>query len=87
MAFKTILPGAWELTEDVEYNLFSLVVPIAWQQVAKAMAQERAKLRKKAYSSIPVRSLDPIIGVSFPNIIQTRRNGWQYPGQPWLLAT
>ncbi len=87
MAFKTILPGAWELTEDVEYNLFSLVVPIAWQQVAKAMAQERAKLRKKAYSSIPVRSLDPIIGASFPNIIQTRRNGWQYPGQPWILAT
>jgi hypothetical protein len=29
MIFNTILPGAWELTQDLEYNLFSLIVPTA----------------------------------------------------------
>ncbi|MFB8798027.1 MAG: DUF3962 domain-containing protein [Microcoleus sp.] len=87
MTFNTILPGAWELTEDLEYNLFSLIVPTAWQQVAKSLAQKRVRLRGKGYPSVPVYSLDRIIAASFPNIIQTVRYGWQHPGVTWLFAT
>lgn len=87
MTFNTILPGAWELTQDLEYNLFSLIVPTAWQQVAKSLAQKRATLLGKRYPSVPVYSLDRIIAASFPQIIQTVRYGWQHPGATWLFAT
>ena len=90
MAYNIILPGAWELTEltqDVQYELFSLQVPTAWQQVAKSFALKRFKLLGKGYPSVPVYSLDPLIVASFPQIIQTVRYGWQRPGTPWLLAT
>jgi len=87
MTFNTLLPGAWELTQDLEYNLFSLIVPTAWQQVAKSLAQKRVKLLGKGYPSVPVYSLDRIIGASFPQIIQTVRYGWQHPGASWLFAT
>lgn len=87
MIFNTILPGAWELTQDLKYNLFSLIVPTAWQQVAKSLAQKRATLLGKRYSSVPVYSLDRIIAASCPNIIQTVRYGWQHPGVTWLFAT
>lgn len=87
MIFNTILPGAWELTQDVECNLCSLIVPTAWQQVAKSLAQKRVKLLGKGYPSVPVYSLDRIITASFPNIIQTVRYGWQNPGATWLFAT
>ena len=85
--FNTLLPGAWELTQDLEYNLFSLIVPTAWQQVAKSLAQKRVKLLGKGYPSVPVYSLDRIIAASFPQIIQTVRYGWQHPGATWLFAT
>ncbi|MEG4992927.1 DUF3962 domain-containing protein [Microcoleus sp. B4-D1] len=84
---KTILPGAWEMTEDVQYNLFSLIVPTAWQQVAKSLAQKRVKLLGKGYPSVPVYSLDPIVAASFPKIIQTARYGWKHPSVPWVFAT
>lgn len=87
MSFKTLLPGAWELTKNEQYELFSLFVPTAWQQVAKSLAQKRVQLKGTGYPSAPVRSLDPIVAASFPNIIKTERNGWQRPGIPWLLAT
>jgi hypothetical protein len=87
MTFNTILPGAWELIQDVQYKLFSLQVPTAWQQVAKSLAQKRVKLLGKGYPSVPVYSLDRIIAASFPKIIQTARNGWQRPGVPWVFAT
>ncbi len=87
MSFRTIIPGAWELTKDEQYELFSLLVPISWQQVAKSLAQKRVKLLGKSYPSVPVYSLDPIIAASFPNIIKTERYGWQRPNVPWLLAT
>ncbi|MDH6065365.1 pPIWI_RE module domain-containing protein [Umezakia ovalisporum] len=87
MAFKIILPGAWELTKDEQYELFSLHVPTVWQQVAKTLAQKRVKLLGRGYPSVPVYSLEPIMAASFPRIIQTVRNGWQRPGVPWILAT
>jgi hypothetical protein len=87
MSFKYILPGAWELTADIPYELFSLLVPTAWQQVAKSLAQKRVKLLGRGYPSVPVYSLDSIIGGSFKRIIKTERNGWQRTGVPWLLAT
>lgn len=87
VTFKTILPGAWELIKDQQYELFSLHVPTAWQQVAKSLAQKRFNLLGRGYPSVPVYSLDPIIAASFPRIIQTVRNGWQRPGVPWILAT
>ncbi|MFP4411165.1 pPIWI_RE module domain-containing protein [Coleofasciculus sp.] len=87
MIFNTILPGAWELTQDIQRDFFKLYVPSAWQQVAKSLAQQRVKLQGKGYPSAPVYSLDPIIAASFPQIIQTMRNGWQRPGVPWLIAT
>jgi hypothetical protein len=87
MTFNTILPGAWELTQDIQRDFFKLYVPNSWQQVAKSLAQQRARLQGKRYSSVPVYSLDPIIAASFPQIIQTMRNGWQRPGIPWIFAT
>jgi pPIWI_RE module N-terminal domain/RNaseH domain of pPIWI_RE/MID domain of pPIWI_RE len=87
MSFTTISPGAWELTTDQQYELFTLLVPISWQQVAKFLAKKRFQLTGKGYYSVPVYSLDPIIAASFPNIIKTERNGWQSPHAPWLLAT
>lgn len=87
MTFNTILPGAWELTQDVQYDFFSLRVPTAWQQVAKSLASKRVKLLGKGYPSVPVYSLDPIIAASFPRIIKTVRNGWQRPGVSWVFAT
>ena len=87
MTFKTILPGAWELTQDVPYPLFSLQVPTAWQQVAKSLASRRVKVTGKGYPSVPVFSLDPIVAASFPRIIKTERNGWQRPSVPWVFAT
>src|SRR5919199_242110 len=87
MTFNTILPGAWELAQDLEYHLFSLIVPTAWQQVARALAQKRATRLGKGYPSVPVYSLDRIIAASFPQIIQTVRYGWQHSGATWLFAT
>ncbi|MGC1196165.1 MAG: DUF3962 domain-containing protein [Geitlerinemataceae cyanobacterium] len=84
---KIILPGAWELTDNAHYELFSLSVPTQWQQAAKALAQQRYQRLGKGYPSVPVRSLDRIIAASFPNIIQTARNGWKYPSVPWIFAT
>jgi hypothetical protein len=86
MTFKTILPGAWEITGDVSRDLYILRVPGAWQQVAKALAGQRAKLTGKSYSSVPVYSLNPILSACFPQIIQTVRNGWNYAGHPWLVS-
>ncbi len=87
MTSKIILPGAWELTQDVSCDLFSLQVPTKWQQVAKTFAQTRVRLQGKGYPSVPVYSLDRIITASFPSIIQTARHGWQRPGFPWIFAT
>lgn len=90
MTSKIILPGAWELNQDVldePYKLFSLQVPTKWQQVAKTFAQKRVRLQGKGYPSVPVYSLDRIITASFPNIIQTARGGWQHSGRPWIFAT
>lgn len=87
MAYNTIFPGAWELTEDVQYQLFSLCVPTHWQQVAKSLAQKRFQLQYSRYSSVPVLSLDPIVEVIFPQIIKTVRQGWERAGLPWILAT
>jgi hypothetical protein len=88
MAFNTILPGAWELTvEEAKSKLFALYVPTAWRQVASNLIQQRARLQRKSYRSIPVSSLDPLIAGSFPKIIQTVRNGWQKGNVPWLFAT
>ena len=88
MAFKTILPGAWELTDkNAKSELFALYVPTAWRQVANNLAQQRAQLKGKGYRAVPVFSLDPLIAASFPQIIKTVRNGWQKVGVPWLFAT
>jgi hypothetical protein len=87
MEFKEILPGAWELIEDVEYKLYQLQVPKNWQQVAQFLATARFKSGRAQYPSVPVGSLDPIVAASFPNIIQTVCNSWKYPGVPWILAT
>ena len=86
MANKIILPGAWELIEDVPYKLFVLKVPPAWLRAAKHLAIQRVQ-RIGGYASVPVSSLDPIISASFPQIIKTVRKGWQQPGIPWLFAT
>lgn len=85
--FNFILPGAWQLIQDVKYEIFSLQVPVAWQQVAKSLATKRANKGHCKYPSIPVSSLDPIIAASFPQTIKTQRGGWQRPGVPWLFAT
>ncbi|MBD1936316.1 DUF3962 domain-containing protein [Microcoleus sp. FACHB-68] len=85
--FETILPGAWKLTKELQYELFSLQVPTAWQQVAQSLAKKRVKVLGKGYSSVPVGSLDPIMAASFPKIIQTARQGWKYPAVPWVFAT
>jgi len=87
MALKNIILGAWELIQDVEYKLFQLQVPKDWQQVAQFLANACCKIGRSKYPSVPVRSLDPIVAANFPNIIQTMRYGWQYHGQPWMLAT
>lgn len=88
MAFNTILPGAWELTDkDAKSELFALYVPTAWRQVANNLAQQRAKLKGTGYRAVPVFSLDPLIAGSFPQIIKTVRDGWQKVGVPWLFAT
>lgn len=85
---KILLPAAWELTQkELERQLFILKVPLQWQQVAKFLAQQRAKLQGKGYRSVPVYSLDPLIAASFPQVIQTVRYSWQKPGIPWLFAT
>ncbi|GAA6617964.1 pPIWI_RE module domain-containing protein [Scytonema sp. NUACC26] len=85
---NNILPGAWEpKQDDVKYEIFSLHVPTAWQQVAQSLASKRANGGFSKYSSVPVSSVDPIITASFPQIIKTQRFGWQRPGIPWLFAT
>jgi hypothetical protein len=84
---KIILPGAWELTQDVQCELFALSVPPAWRQVANSLAQLRFQLQGRGYPSVPVYSLDPLVAASFPQIIKTVRNGWQQPGVPWVFAT
>jgi hypothetical protein len=87
MTFKEILLGAWELTQDVPYPLFTLRVPLQWQQVAQSLAKERATKGYAKYPSVPVYSLDRMVAASFPRIVQTMRYGWQKEGLPWLLAT
>jgi hypothetical protein len=87
MAYNFILPGVWELTKNIEYNLFQINVPTPWQQVANSLAQRRGKLQGKGYSYVPVYALDSILGVTFPQIIKTARFGWQRAGAPWIFAT
>ncbi|MEC4804085.1 MAG: DUF3962 domain-containing protein [Jaaginema sp. PMC 1079.18] len=87
MAYNTIFPGAWELTENVQYQLFSICVPPQWQQVAKSLARNRFQLQQSRYPSVPVYSIDSIIGVIFPQIVKTIRQGWERPGLPWILAS
>ncbi len=87
MSFKTILPSAWELTQDAPYDLFPLSVPIAWQQAAKSLALSRVRLTGKGYPSVPVYSLNSIILACFPQIIKTDPKGWQHSGVPWIFST
>jgi hypothetical protein len=56
------------------------------QQIAKSLAVRRARFQGKGYQAPPIYSLDPLVAASFPRIIQTVRQGWQRPNQPWLLA-
>lgn len=87
MIFKTILPGAWELNDkDLSYDLFSLRVPQAWQQVAQAIANEKYQKTGQGYPSVPVYSLNTIINASFPQIIQTVNQSWKHPNQIWIRA-
>jgi hypothetical protein len=85
MVSKTLLPLAYELTDDYHYNLSVLKVPIQWQQIAQSLAKERAKITNK-YHSVPVYSLDTMITACFPQIIKTLRYGWQKPHHNWLIA-
>ena len=87
MSFNTILTGAYSLNIDAPYNLFELTVPIAWQQAAQSLAQQRVQLGKAVYPGIPVRSLNPIISACFPQIIQTAPKGWKNSGVPWILSS
>lgn len=82
---NTVLPLAYELTDDYHDNLSVLKVPIQWQQIAQSLATKRAKITNK-YPSVPVYSLDTIITACFPQIIKTLRNGWQKPHHNWLIA-
>lgn len=34
MPYQTILPGAWELTKEIEHQIYALRVPPLFQQVA-----------------------------------------------------
>ncbi|MBD2580171.1 DUF3962 domain-containing protein [Oscillatoria sp. FACHB-1406] len=86
-AQRIILPSAWELTEDAEYELFSLSVPTLGLQAVKALAERRYQRSGKGYRTVPVRSLDRIIAASFPNIIQTARKAWKDVGTPWIFTT
>ncbi|PMB53113.1 hypothetical protein CEN39_06230 [Fischerella thermalis CCMEE 5201] len=85
--FNTLDLGAWELIQDVEYKVFSLLVPTPWRQVAQTLASERASKGYSKFPSVPVSSLDQIISASFPQIIHTSRYAWQLPGVPWIFAT
>ena len=85
--FKLILPGAWQLIQDVKYEIYFLQVPVAWQQVAKSLSTKRANKGHSKYPSVPVSSLDSILAASFPQIIKTERGGWRGQGIPWLFAT
>ncbi len=84
MLIRRILPGAWELTEDVQSQLFALHVPTAWRQVAQALTDRRAR---GGFRGIPVRSLDSVMGMSFPQIIHTERKSWKGQVSPWVFAT
>ena len=84
MLIRRILPGAWELTGDVQTQLFALHVPTAWRQVAQALTDRRAR---GGYRGIPVRSLDSVMGTSFPQIIHTERKSWKGQVSPWVFAT
>jgi hypothetical protein len=88
MTFKTLLPGAWELKQDVSLNLFALHVPTAWRQVAATLAHRRANAQGRRTQAVPVRSLDSLVTASFPKIVHAvRGGGWQRADKPWLLAT
>lgn len=88
MTFKTLLPGAWELKQDVSLALYALHVPTAWRQVADTLNHRRANAQGRRYQALPVRSLDSLVAASFPKIVHAvRRGGWQRSDQPWLLAT
>ncbi|MBW4576969.1 MAG: DUF3962 domain-containing protein [Aphanothece sp. CMT-3BRIN-NPC111] len=86
MAVKTLLPGAWSLRSDAEFNLFTLNVPTSWQQAAQALALKRYQTQGKGYPSVPNNSLDPIVTASFPQIIKTERNAWKNNGNHWIVA-
>ena len=73
MLINRIIPGAWKLTEAAPTPIYALHVPTTWRQVAQTLNQQRAR---SGYRSIPVRSLDSIIGTTFPQIISTNRKSW-----------
>ncbi|MGK7914244.1 MAG: DUF3962 domain-containing protein [Prochloraceae cyanobacterium] len=87
MSFKTILPGAYALNTDTPYNLFTVTVPIPWQQAAKSLAQQRVRLTGKGYPTVPVYSLNSIISACFPQIIQTAPSGWKGSSVPWIWSS
>ncbi|MDJ0746728.1 MAG: DUF3962 domain-containing protein [Xenococcaceae cyanobacterium MO_167.B27] len=87
MSFNTILPGAYSVKTNASLNLFTLTVPIAWQQAASTLAKQRVKLTGKGYPSVPVYSLNSIVSACFPQIIQTAPKGWQHSGVPWILSS
>ncbi len=87
MAYNRILPGAWELTKEIEHKIYTLRVPTGFQSVAQALARDAQMGGHRRYSSVPVRSLDPLIAASFPQIIQTARRAWEKDPKPWLFAT
>ena len=87
MAYNTILPGAWELTKEIEHTIYALRVPTPFYQVAQTLANDAQRGGHRRYRSVPVRSLDPLIAASFPQIIQTARSAWLGDSKPWLFAT
>jgi len=84
MLINRLIPGAWKLTEAAQTPIYALHVPTTWRQVAQTLNQQRAR---SGYRSIPVRSLDSIIGTTFPQIICTNRKIWWGQSSPWLFAT
>ena len=85
--FLTILPGAFELTENDLVTLYELRVPTRWRQVANALAVDRSQRQGKR-KGVPVYSLDPLLKACFSPILHTFRKSW-FPednGRPWLFS-
>ncbi|MDY7004519.1 MAG: DUF3962 domain-containing protein [Cyanobacteriota bacterium] len=78
--------SAWSLNEDISRLIYLLYPLPEYIEVAQKLAKERQDITNRG-SSIPIRSLNPLMLASFNSIFHTLPGSWNQSEKPWIFST